>query len=161
MVQGIGLGATLVVGGVATAPRVIRWVLRRLGHSNAPLVPYRAILGWLSVYLVIWVLGGLILYLIANAVTVVDLGFAPYLIGSWSLVGVLSVLVFFLPTNLGFTEVGLSLLLASVMPSSLAVVVAILSRIAVMVYELLGAWLTLVFFPVKADPKRNLLWPNK
>lgn len=155
--QMLGLLATVVVGGLATHPALVRWGLRRLGQANAPLPPYRAILQWLGAYLLIWVLGGLILYCIANAVTNVDLRTAPYIIGSWSLVGVLAVTVFFLPSNLGLTEVGLSLLLATLMPSSIAVLIAVLARIAIIVYELLGAWLILAILRFsKTSPKRPL-----
>ena len=80
---------------------------------------------------------------IAFAVTGVSPAHMAYLIGCWSLVGTLLVVVFFLPSNFGFTEVGLSLLLSAVMPSSLAVLVAVLSRLFTMGFELLAAGLAL------------------
>jgi uncharacterized membrane protein YbhN (UPF0104 family) len=110
-----------------------------MGQTGGVLVSYRAVLVWLGAYILIWLMGGMILLCIANAVTVVAAGNNAFIIGSWCLVGVLSMLVLFLPSNLGFTEVGLSLLLANVMPSPVAVIVAILMRIAMLIYELISA----------------------
>ena len=53
-------------------------------------------------------------------------------------VGVLSVVVFVLPSNFGLTEVGLSLLLSAIMPSSLAVVVAVLTRVLMTIFSALA-----------------------
>jgi hypothetical protein len=65
---------------------------------------------------------------------------------------VLSYAVFFLPNNLGFTEVGLSLLLANLVPSSFAVIIAVLTRFSILIYEIIIALLVITllrFFPQK------------
>jgi uncharacterized membrane protein YbhN (UPF0104 family) len=147
-----GLLLTLVVGALAMHPVTLRWLFQRLRVSNAVSIHYRALLTWLAVYMLIWLIGGLILLCIVRAMGVMTAGSATYMIGSWCLVGVLSVLVLFLPSNFGFTEVGLSFLLANVMPSSIAVIVAILMRIAMLIYELLMAGFCMVFLRMRRHP---------
>lgn len=134
---GILFGA-FVLGLALIHPSSIRWTMRRIGVDPLPDLKYGSILKWVGVYTLIWIIGGTVLYLVANIIVPVDLRHVPYVISSWSLVGVLSILVFFLPTNLGITEAGLGVLLATVMPSSLAVVVAILTRVLLIAYELFG-----------------------
>jgi hypothetical protein len=77
------------------------------------------------------------------------------LIGSWSLVGTLSFLVFFLPSNLGFSEVGWSLLLATLVPSALAVVVAVVNRIIVLIYEIVTVAGILLLIRLARRPSRK------
>jgi len=134
----------LAIGLAVVHPTVMHWLLRRIGRVEAVDYQFRHALRWLSVYAMIWILGGVIFYLNANAVAVVDLRFLSQIIGFWCLVGTLSVLVFFLPSNFGFTEVGLSLLLTTLLPSSLAVLIAIFSRILILVYEIGGVLLILL-----------------
>lgn len=138
-----GLALLAGLGLVATQPRVMRWYLRRAGLQDAPALANRHVLALLALYAALWLVAGLMFYAIAFAVTGVSPAYMAYLIGSWSLVGTLSVVVFFLPSNFGFTEVGLSLLLSAVMPSSLAVLVAVLSRLFTIAFELLAAGLAL------------------
>jgi len=134
----IGLAAAVGVGLALTHPRSITWLLRSSGLAEPPALRYLRVLLWLGGYVLLYVIGGLIFFTVANVVTPLGIQHLPYLIGSWSLVSTLSILVFFLPSNLGFTEVGLTLLLTGLMPSSLAVLVAVLSRLLFLVYELIS-----------------------
>lgn len=141
----VGIGAVLVIGLVAVHPTVMHRLLRRIGRVETADYQFRHALRWLLIYTIIWILGGVIFYVNANAVASVDLQFLPQIIGFWCMVGTLSVLVFFLPSNLGFTEVGLSLLLSTLLPSSLAVLIAVFSRILILLYEIGGVLLILLF----------------
>jgi hypothetical protein len=138
-----GLALLALLGLAAMQPQVMRWYLRRIGLPDAPALRPARVLELLLLYVTLWLVSGLMFYAIAFAVTAVGPEHMLYLIGCWSLVGTLSVVVFFLPSNFGFTEVGLSLLLSAVMPSSLAVLVAVLSRLFSMAFELLAAGLAL------------------
>jgi hypothetical protein len=141
-----GLGAALVAGLGAMHPRVIQALLTRIGLHDVPLIPYGRLVRWLCFYLILWLVGGVVLYLVADAVYPLPLSNLPYLTGSFSLVGTLSVLVFFLPSNFGFTEVGLSLLMSAIMPSSFAVLIAVLNRILLMIFELIGLGLIMLIW---------------
>jgi hypothetical protein len=131
-------------------PAAIHWLLRRLTVAPPDQVGYGRVLAWLGLYGAIWTIGGVILYLVIVALIPLELNQLPYVIGSWSLVGVLAATVLLLPSNLGVTEVGLSLLLSRVIPSSLAVVVVVLLRILLMVFELIAVLAVLPAAKVKA-----------
>jgi glycosyltransferase 2 family protein len=119
-------------------PRSLHYWARRFNISEVPMLHYGRLLLWVALYTLTWMIGGLILYFVGNLVIAIPIAQLPYLLGSWSLVGTLSFLVFFLPTNMGFSEVGLSLLLATIVPSALAVVVAVLNRLFLLICELVG-----------------------
>jgi hypothetical protein len=91
------------------------------------------------VYVFIWIIGGILLYAIVNILYDLPVAHLGYVIGSWSIVGFLSSLLLFSPSNLGITEVGLSILLSAIMPSSIAVVIAIFARILLISYEIVWA----------------------
>jgi len=84
----------------------------------------------------VWIMGGVSLFFIGNAIIPISLSNLGYVIGVWSLVGVLSFVLFFLPTNLGFNEIGFSLLLAQIVPSPIAVLIAVASRICTTIFDL-------------------------
>jgi uncharacterized membrane protein YbhN (UPF0104 family) len=136
----IAVGVALAVGAVMLHPATLGWALRRAGLHEAPRLPLRSLASWLALDALVWVAGGLILYLNARALLGLagaDLSFA-YILFAWSLVGTLSVFIFFLPSNFGLSEIGLSLLLSAVMPSSVAVLVAILTRVLLIGYSAVG-----------------------
>jgi len=144
-----GLMAAAGAGILATHPRTISVVLHRLGLHDVPSVPYINIARWLVLYLFPWLVGGLVLYLVAAAVISLPLEHLPYVLGVFSLVGTLSVMVIFLPSNFGFTEVGISLLLSAIMPSSFAVLIAVLTRVLMLIYELIGLGLIVLFMRLR------------
>jgi hypothetical protein len=150
-----GWSVLTVLGLLLLHPLSLRYWIRRFNIGALPTLAYRYLLFWLCLYTLPWVVGGVVLYAICNAVTVVPLSALPYLIGSWSLVGTLSFLVFFLPSNLGFSEVGLSLLLATLVPSALAVVVAVVNRIIVLIYEIVTVAGILLLIRLARRPSRK------
>jgi hypothetical protein len=133
----------LLIGGVMIHPRVISWILLKLNVEAATL-EYRLIIKSLLTYLLIWILGGIVLFFIANSIYPLQLTNLAYVIGSWCFVGFISSILLFSPSNLGLTEVGLSLLLANIMPSSIAVIVSIMGRVLITIYELI--WASCSFF---------------
>ena len=133
------LGITVAVSLAASHPATVRWLMQRVGLQDAPALTFRQVLGWLAEYVLIWLLGGVMFFFLANVVTPAPLTELSYMVGCWSLIGTLSVIVFFLPTNFGFTEVGLSVLLSAIMPSSVAVLVAVMSRIMILLFEIVLA----------------------
>lgn len=149
------LAALAAAGLVLVHPRLIGWVMARVGRQLPVSLPMARLLVWVIGYALIWVIGGLILNLAIRALLPdIDLAGAQtwaYVIGAWSLVGVLSVTVFFLPSNLGFNEVGLSLLLARILPSSFAVFVAVFVRVLLIVFEIVGVGVVLLGSSQKSE----------
>jgi len=141
------LAGILLVGILLLHPRVTDWIFRLL-KVEATQFGYRRTIQWLIAYVPAWIFGGIVLFIIANSFIPIPLHQIGYVIGSWSLVGIVSYLLFFSPSNLGVTEVGLSLLLANIMPAPIAVILAITTRIAIILYEIIWA---LIWLNVKSS----------
>lgn len=133
-----------VIGLIIVHPKVIRWVLRKrdiaLGNLN-----YIFILQGILAYIISWILGGIVLFETGNIIVPIPFINLPFFIASWAFVGILSTLLFFSPSNLGITEIGISLLLTRIVPSSIAVLIAISSRIIMIIFEIFWAGLFLWF----------------
>jgi len=136
----------IIIGSILVHPRTISWVFERLNVETTSLA-YRLIILSLVMYIFIWILGGVVLFLIAKSIYPLEFSNLPYVIGAWSIVGFITSILLFLPTNLGLTEVGISLLLANIMPSSIAVIIAVISRILITIFELV--WASTSFFVQK------------
>lgn len=134
----LSLVGIILLGLLLVHPNCVNWVLKKRKFVDLPKWNYIDIIRWLIGYVVIYILGGVILFLIGNAVVPIDVKHLPYIISIWSFIATLSVVVFFLPSNLGFNEVGLSLLLSAITSSSLAVLIAILTRFLIIIYELIA-----------------------
>ena len=141
------LAGILLVGILLLHPRVTDWIFRLLKVEATQFGCQRTI-QWLIAYVPAWIFGGIVLFIIANSFIPIPLHQIGYVIGSWSLVGIVSYLLFFSPSNLGVTEVGLSLLLANIMPAPIAVILAITTRIAIILYEIIWA---LIWLNVKSS----------
>jgi len=139
------LALILAAGVIFLHPAVVKRVFSAL-NIEAPAIQYRNLLGWILAYSVVWALGGIVLYAFSAALTPIPIRNISYVIGSWVFVGVLSTAFFFSPSNFGVTEVGLSLLLSNIMPAPTAVVITIITRIGLIIYELFWA---LVLYGIK------------
>ncbi len=150
----------LLLGGCAgtaillAQPRALDPIVRRLQIQGAQRISRRHVLRWMLIYVAAWLVGGAVLYTVASALTVVDVGSLPYILGSWALAGVISTLFFFFPSNWGVTEISLALLLSAIMPPPIAGVVAILMRLLVTAYELIWA---LLFLALGYADRRKIL----
>jgi uncharacterized membrane protein YbhN (UPF0104 family) len=133
----------ILIGSVMVHPRVISWILNKM-NVEATNLEYRLIFKSLIAYIFIWILGGIVLFFIANSIYPIPLSNLAYVIGTWCFVGFISSILLFSPSNLGLTEVGLSLLLANIMPSSIAVIVSIFGRVLITIFELI--WASTSFF---------------
>ncbi len=134
----LGLVGVFVLGVIILHPRVVGWLLRRFS-VDVETFRYRQLLSWMAVYVLAWVIAGLVLFAIANTITRVEFTHLGYITGSLGLVNVITSALFFAPSNLGVTEVGLSLLLSRIMPAPIAVIFAVAVRVLVVVYDVLWA----------------------
>lgn len=141
-VSWIILGSLLLLSAAILYPSNFRKILRRFG-SDVNLFDYTDLMLWLVFYILAWILGGVILFTVGNIFIEIPLRYLWYVIGSWGLVGVLSTALFFSPSNLGITEVGLSLLLSQIVPSPIAVLIALAVRVLIILYEIFWALICL------------------
>lgn len=134
--------AVVSIGILLVHPKSSHWLLQRIGKVEVPQLRYSQLLLWLLLYFIAWVGSGLTFYLLAYAFTGLSRDHALFAIGAWALVGALSTLVFFLPSNFGFTELGLTLLMSAVMPTPVAVTLALATRITMTAFDLfaVGLW---------------------
>jgi len=151
----VAMAVTIALGLAATHPASVRWALHRAGLVDFPPLHYAQILVLLGMYVLVWLFGGVMFFALTHAIAGTGVEHMLYLVGCWCLVGTLSVVVFFLPSNFGFTEVGLSLLLSAIMPTSLAVLVAVLSRVFVIAFELVAAGAVMGLLALMARRQRR------
>jgi uncharacterized membrane protein YbhN (UPF0104 family) len=129
--------AILIAGVVLLHPRIIRVILRLLGQKELPVsLGYGSILACLIIYGLVWTGGGLMLYAAINSLYVLPFTLLPTVIGAWVLSGLITTLVFVTSAGLGLKELTLGLLLGYIMPSPLAIVVALLMRVCLIVFEI-------------------------
>lgn len=100
-------------------------------------IPRLVFIKWILIYILTRIIGGSMLYCTILIIDKMSFGYLVSVIGYHSLVAFLSLFLFVLPSNFGFTEVGISLLLSTIMPSSIAVIVALANRILVISLDVL------------------------
>ena len=125
-------------------PRFLNWVIVKSAKSPVQL-GYRSLLKWVALYILIWAFSGVSLFCIVNIFTPLSVQYVGYITGSWALVGVVTSAAVFLPSNFGFTEISFSLLLAQLIPYAVAVVIAVSTRIILILFELFWALISLFF----------------
>ena len=140
----IGFIIILIALIILMIPKVNKWIFNKL-NVDVSKFSYKEIAIWTLQYIVVWILNGILLLVIANIFGQVPISDLNYLIGSIALTGVLSRVFLFLPSNFGFGEVSLSLLLSGIMPTSLAAIIAISNRIIITSFEIIWALIALGF----------------
>jgi uncharacterized membrane protein YbhN (UPF0104 family) len=132
--------------------RGVRWLLARFGVSVSVELRTRDVLRYLVLAGVAWVGGGVVLFVLANAVTPLQLAQLPALVGAWAAAGAVSLSIGQLVSGMGLREVTLTVLLANFMPLPVAVAVSLLFRVLLMVGEF--AWA--LFFAALAGIVRRI-----
>lgn len=138
-----GLVIIFLISFALVQPRVVGWLRRRLG-LEALRFRRRDLLFWTGAYVIIRILVGTMFFLVIGILYPLPAGDLPYVIGSQALVAGLAMFLFFFPSNFGFAEVSLSLLLSNIMPSSIAVVIVVLNRILVVFFEFVWSFVVVI-----------------
>jgi glycosyltransferase 2 family protein len=139
------------LGLIIVHPKVIQWILlQRKVEGNT--LSYFFVIKGILFYIFSWIMGGSVLFEIGNMIYPIPINELTYVITSWTLVGIISTILFFSPSNFGITEIGLSLLLSRIVPSSIAVLIAISSRILMTLFEIIWAGFFLWIKPAEKSP---------
>lgn len=138
------LVAALVALLVGLHPRPLGWLIagaaRLLRRRPFPVtLTYPQLLRYLGLYVLNWLVFGGTLFVFLRSFYLVDPSSILYLTGAFSLAGMIGILAFFTPSGLGVREGVLALFLNQVMPTSVAIVAAVASRIWLTVVELASA----------------------
>ena len=117
-------------------PKIQKIILAKL-NLDLHEFGYENIIKWSLFYIFIWIMIGTLLYSFGNLYSHFSFSELGYFIGATALTGVLSRLFLLLPSHFGFGEVSLSLLLSGIMPTSVAVIIALSNRIIIILFELI------------------------
>lgn len=143
----------LLLGGAILNPPMIRMLIKRFApQAHALNLRYRHLLGWTLFYTLVWCGGGLILFVLADAIHPLAFGTLPAMIGIWAASALLPQLLAFLPFGLGVQELTLSALLSPFVGGTEAIVIALLMRVVLTISEVLWACIAALIRP--AHPAR-------
>jgi uncharacterized membrane protein YbhN (UPF0104 family) len=126
----VGLHPRLLTRVISLAARIVR---RRPFPVT---LGYGQMLRYLGLYVVNWLLFGGALFVFIRSFYALDVGSILYLTGAFSFAGMVGILAVFAPSGLGVREGILALFLDQVMPTAVALVVAVASRIWLTIVEL-------------------------
>lgn len=147
------LGGLLVVAALLVQPRTLQAVQRLLGRGESRIsFTVWDILAWLALYSLAWVGGGLVTYAAITSIYALPIDQLPAVIGAWTLSGLVTTVLVAGALGLGVKEVTLTVLLTHLMPSPLAVVVALVTRVGLTLFELIWGGIALL---------GNHEWPRK
>ncbi len=139
---GLGLGLLLV------HPRIIRALLRLVTKGSLSFTfGYRDLAGWLALYSLAWIMGGVTLYAVTTSLYALPLSDLPGVVGIWALSGMVILFVLLTPSGFGIKELALGMLLGYLIPPSLAVVVALLMRVVLTLFEMVWGVIVLRLGP--------------
>ncbi len=133
-----GAGCAAVLCWPGALGRAVGWLAHRLGRdlSGLPRVRHRHLLAWALAWAAPWIVSGAMFALLVRAVHPTAGAHWAGMVTIWVAAGVVSRLAAFVPGALLLREFALALLLGAYMPSSLAVAVALLTRVWVSVNDL-------------------------
>jgi uncharacterized membrane protein YbhN (UPF0104 family) len=120
--------------------RMLSWMLRRW-HKD-PLTDFLglpATIGVVVLHSLVWLMGGLILFLMVRSIYVLDLTALPVLVQIWVVTGLVGYLAFLIPVSLGLSDLSMAVLLALVVPLSVALIIVLLIRVWITLHELFWA----------------------
>ena len=119
--------------------RGVRWLLGRLGVEAPVGLHARDVLPLLGISALAWIGGGMVLYVLTNAVTSLPLSQLPALLGAWGAAGAISMSAGLLVSGMGLRELTLAVLLGRLMPLPVAAAVSLLFRLLLTVGEFVWA----------------------
>lgn len=146
--NGLLIPLVLISLGLILRPKILRrfidWLASRLGRGQAIAtdVDYRHMLLWTAVYSLVWILGGVTMFLLVRSVYPLPIRTVPTCTAIWAIGGVVSHLAVLTPGGLGIKELTLATLLANLIPTPIAIVVSVFARVWYSLNELLWFALT-------------------
>lgn len=125
-------------------PQLLKKVWHRL-RPDAELqeLTWHDTLPWFFYYIITWILGALILFSVINLLYPISFTKIIPLIGIWALAGSISLAGALTISIIGIREISLVILLAFLVPTPIAIIVAIIIRLVWLSGETLGAVIAL------------------
>lgn len=121
-------------------PRILGQIWHRLSkHPTVQQLHWKDTISWLLIYILTWVFGAFVVYSVINLVIPLPLSKIIVVVGIWSLAGSISLAGNLAVSLIGVREISLTLLLAPLIPTPIAFLVAILVRITWLTGESLSS----------------------
>lgn len=148
------VAGALGVGGLLIHPRVIQTLFRILIKERPQFaLQCSDIAIWLVIYSLVWIGGGLTLYIAINSLYPLPLTYLPTVIGMWAISGLITTLITTYSVGFGLKELTLGLLLGCILPNPTAIIIALLMRICLILCEII--WGIALLF-LSQLPKRGI-----
>jgi len=125
-------------------PNLLTALWGRLNRRVPPRrLRWRDTLSWLLAYVLVWSVGGLVLFAVVNFLRPLPFSHLPAAIGMWALASTLSLAGALTFTSMGVREISLTLLLTQFMPFPVALIVTICTRVIWLIGEFITALISL------------------
>jgi len=140
-IAGLAIVCLMLILRPKSLRRAVNWLARRLGRGQAVAsdLDYPHMMLWIGLYSIVWIIGGVIFYLLLKTVHPLPARYLPTVIGIWVSGGVISHVAVFLPGGLGLKELTMAALLSAVVPTPIAILVSVIARLWFSLNELI--WL--------------------
>ncbi|MGB9880948.1 MAG: hypothetical protein ACPLRM_09320, partial [Anaerolineae bacterium] len=123
------------------------WAKRRQISLNGKNLSIWHLAGWFLAYGSLWCIGGASFYFIVRALWDISKADIGTIINAWTVSGLVALIAAVMPVGLGLRELTLGLLLTDILPQGAAIIIAVISRLVFMLYELL--WVLLSHLLIK------------
>jgi len=141
--------------------RILTALFARFGGAALPPLTYRRMVALLGYYALTWLVGGVaLLYLTRSLGSDPGWSSVPYLGGTAAVGAIVTVLSVFAPSGLGVREASMYGLLLAVVPSSVALGVTVLNRLAITLVEAVLLTVGIVYWTVKKRRSGPGTWPE-
>lgn len=149
----IPLGLVAGLGLIMIHPKVLSWILAKLKRPLVTQVRFTQIIGWLILRILLVLTGGVMIFQTVRIFYPMSWSLLLVVLGARALSGAAGMLTFFLPSSMGASELTLIVLLTTVVPTSLAAVIALFVRIYTSLFELIFGLIFFVIVNRSSDPK--------
>jgi len=133
----IPLGIVVALGLVALWPKNIEKIMLKLKHPLVQPVSVQQVIGWLLLRMALVLVGGVMIFFTIRIFEPFRVNKLLFILGARALAGAAGMLTFFLPSSMGASDLTLLAMLTSIVPTSLATVIALLVRIYTTFFELI------------------------
>ncbi|CAG0935640.1 hypothetical protein TFLX_04488 [Thermoflexales bacterium] len=139
----------LPLGLLLLFPRSVKWLTIKIFRVPTSLaIQRRDLVEWIFFDVLVWGVGGILLYLVINSFYVLPVEYVPNVIAAWTLATMIGMIAVFTPAGLGVREITLSALLTPFVVPPFNVIIAVMVRIIVTVFDFICAGIGYAMFKI-------------
>jgi len=141
----------LLIISIPLVNRLLPYFLKRRGVSEVPNIDQKNLILTLLVMFIAWAGGGLILFVLAQAIYPLNWSLYPAMIGAWGAAGAVSLTIGIGIQGFGIREITLGAILSLIMPPVFAIILTVIFRLVLTAGEFL--WVMLLIWLTKKTPE--------